>query len=79
MLTPHLAEYCAIRSGATREHDCTPLLVRLTGSCKNRIGSILSDVDRHQSRPTIGARQRPHNLEGGQLFDADPGQQFAAV
>ena len=22
---------------------------------------------------------RPHNLEGGQLFDADPGQQFDAV
>lgn len=22
---------------------------------------------------------RPHNLEGGQLFDADPGQSFGAV
>jgi hypothetical protein len=22
---------------------------------------------------------RPHNLEGGQLFDADPGQMFGAV
>jgi hypothetical protein len=23
--------------------------------------------------------RRPHNLEGGQLFDADPGQSFGAV
>jgi len=31
-----------------------------------------------QSGPTRGMRQR-HNLRGGQLFEADPGQWFAAV